>query len=296
MTETVNPSFETYQAFATAVFESGVHLTKPEKITQQNWDNRIDLFATMAFNEEAYLRDFEENFCNSRSLVQYYLISTEGILVKGLPEYDQSQFSNGVLRDSFQQRRRSVEFRKAKEREKAGLVATFMQGMDDGESFDEVFQRITKDKPMSIEGVRNRLRSLDYKVPDPEPGSIQKRRIELIDPKVTFQEIKKYFSEMTISQFKKLSKGPNPTLVSFMYTLRNMGIPVNPRSTHAMKFVEGELLTKEIVVGEIPLMIKQSDGTYQQAGIYHYHRALDTERIEQEKEFIEACLESYTQQ
>ena len=280
------PSFDIYKAFATTVFETGVHENKPPRMAKKAWEEHINEFAVLAFNEEVRMSDIGVSQGITTQAVQCRRVRTQNHLLGILPEEYDSVFSQEALVNSFPTRTNTLTNRRVLNRRQGGVVSAVMEIMDKGATYEEAMTVLTNDKELRVSGIRRRLRELEYTVPETNIGRLGKRRALIENPSTTSEELKKYFSEMSISCFNNFSKGENSTLVSFFRTFQSFGVKVNPRAKEEIRLLEEKLFEKGIVIGQLPFMPKQPDGTYKHFATYHYHRRIDVPKIEEQKDFM----------
>ncbi len=293
MVEQQPQPFDTYQAFATRVFEQGVHEAKPAKTPQLIWDDHVEAFAVLAFNTEATLKEVSEMFNVSDAGSKSRRLKIEDIALSSHnSEFD--CFTKDKLQVAYVQRPHTYERRRYIAREREDPIVPLLDFLERGGeiSRDSIVQTLGSD--VGFGEVRRKLTFYGYKIPDdlnkPEISKIEARRKQIENPDISPEKLKEYFNEMTKSYFERLALRKTPTLVSFLHTLQGFGVPLNRRSSDALRFLGNKLFERDIVIGILPLMVRQEDGTYRHRGTYYYHRNQDTERIEDEEEFIRTQL------
>lgn len=284
MTES-EPTFDTYQAFATKVFESGLHNLRPRGMAEGQWDEHVTTFAVLSFNEEVLMSQLAAPLGISHQAVKARLLTTEQHFSNSLSNRCREAFTPEVIAKSFHSRDKTLGYKRALSRNHGGVLATMMEHMDHGASYTDAIAALPDGTTLTA-AQRERLRELKYDAPE---RMLQKRGMtkEIIqDPYLSALKLSEVFKKMTKSYFDDFSRGEHSPLVSFLKTLQGMGLPVNSRSTRVIGFLEKELFEKGIVVGQLPFMVKQDDGAYLRKGAYHYHRRMDKQKIEEQMGFM----------
>lgn len=291
MTES-EPTFDTYQAFATKVFESGLHNLRPRGMAEGQWDEHVTTFAVLSFNEEVLMSQLAAPLGISHQAVKARLLTTEQHFTNSLSNRYREAFTPEVIAKSFHSRDKTLGYKRALSRNHGGVLATIMEHMDQGSSYADAVAMLPNGLTITP-AQRERLRELKYDAPE---RVLQKRGLtkEMIqDPDLSALKLSEVFKKMTKSYFDDFSRGEHAPLVSFLKTLQGMGLPVNSRSTQVIGFLEKELFEKGIVVGQLPFMVKQEDGNYLRKGTYHYHRRMDKQKIEELMDFILTKLDEF---
>ena len=288
MNKELGSSFNTYQAFATNAFESGLHSERPARTGQASWDKCVAVFATLSFNESLTIQKLADESGATKQAVHQQNAKVESHLRSRMPEELQDIYTPDILRKSFRQRVQLMDkWGKNSITEKGRDVLEVRDAMDIGFSFDEAIALLDEGRYHDISYIRDGIkRKGGYNLPESNYEQMVRIRGSIGDPNIAPEELRAVFNELTRSRQNSLSNGQNSALVSFMKQIRKFGLVVDGRMKDTISLLEEELFKRDLVVGKVPFFVKQKDGTYEHAADYHFIRELDSSRLDEQEGFI----------